>query len=125
MKGKDGDGEEMPYQQLTRSLKDRHRLPGANHPPIVDHDDFIGELLDLLAIVRDVDDRNGQFVANTLQVREDSPPERNVDRGEGLVEQQNRGTRHQVLTQSDPLSFPRRAGLTRRPRRSGRFRACW
>ena len=95
----------MPNQQAARSLKDRHRLAGANHASIVDHDHLICELLDLLAIVRDIDDRNGQFVANPLQVREDSPSERNVDGCERLVKQQNRGTRHQRPTQGDALSF--------------------
>ena len=80
-KGQDGDGEEMAQQHSAPFSEAQRSVPRTHQAAIVHDHHLVGELLDFLPIVRDVDDWNGQLVANALQVRQDPPTKRNIECG--------------------------------------------
>ena len=92
-------------ERLVRGYSTIGRRAGPDHAALVEHDDVVGEQPHFGDVVRDVDDRDGELVADALEVRQDAAAALDVDGGQRLVEQQQLGRRHQRARERDALAL--------------------
>ncbi len=80
----------------------------ANDPPILDIHHNVRELVHFFPVVRHIDDGDGELVADAPQVRQDAAAQRDVHRGERLVEQQERRAGHERAAKRHALTLSAR-----------------
>ena len=110
---------------VLRPLEDLGGRPLLDDPPALHHGDTIGDVCDHAEVVRDQDDAEILLLAQVLQLGEDLRLHGHVERGRGLIGEQDLGAErephrdHHALAHSArelvricayPLARPRNAG---------------
>ena len=93
-------------KRRLRVFVDFQRSSGLFHPARVGYDDLVGNLHRLVLVVGHENAGNADLMNHLLQPAAQLLPDLGVDRGEGLIQEQEPRFRRQSSGKGNPLSLP-------------------
>ena len=93
---------------MLRIVEHRARVAALHRLAALHDQDAVADVIGGREIVRDVDDRDLELVAQRLEQVDDRHPQRRIDHRDRLVGDDQRGRRDQRARDGDPLQLPAR-----------------
>ena len=100
------DADEIGDVAGTRLLAELRQPPGLHDPAALDHHDLVAQRHGVDGVVRDHDPSPRMLAEMTAELAAGVDPGGGVERGEGLVEQQDARLQHERAGERDPLRLP-------------------